>query len=280
MDSSNEFWFKFWGVRGSFPCPGLQFSKFGGHTSCVEVRCGEHTLILDAGTGSYPLGLEMSKRSRPQTADILLSHTHLDHVLGLPFFPPFYQTGHHFHLWAGNLLPRHQLKDVIGKLMSKPLFPIGPDAFKAQLDLHDFKAGETFWLGPESDIEVITTDLNHPNEATGYRINYQGKSLCYITDTEHMEGQLNPQILQLIEGSDYVIYDSTYTPEEYPQHKNWGHSTWEAGAELCKASDAKNLVIFHHDPGHDDMFMEQLEKKAQSVYPSCLVAKQNLKIEL
>jgi phosphoribosyl 1,2-cyclic phosphodiesterase len=125
-------------------------------------------------------------------------------------------------------------------------------------------------------VTLRTAPLNHPNRATGYRIEYQGKSICYVTDTEHVPGAPDANVLSLIDGADLVIYDSTYTDEEYPRFKGWGHSTWQEGARLCDAAKAKRLVIFHHDPAHDDAFMDGIAADAERVRPGTVVAREGL----
>jgi phosphoribosyl 1,2-cyclic phosphodiesterase len=125
-------------------------------------------------------------------------------------------------------------------------------------------------------VRLITAPLNHPNGATGYRIDFGGRSLCYVNDTEHVEGRLDRNILELIDGADLVIYDSTYTDEEFPKYRNWGHSTWQEGVRLCDKAGAEQLVIFHHDPSHDDAFMDEVAKAAEAARPGTLVAHEGL----
>jgi phosphoribosyl 1,2-cyclic phosphodiesterase len=125
-------------------------------------------------------------------------------------------------------------------------------------------------------VRLRTAPLNHPNGATGYRIEYGGQSICYVTDTEHKEGQRDQAIVDLIRDSDIVIYDATYTDDEYPKYRNWGHSTWQEGVRLCDAAGAKRLVIFHHDPSHDDAFMDGIAKAAEAMRPGTVVAREGM----
>jgi phosphoribosyl 1,2-cyclic phosphodiesterase len=163
-------------------------------------------------------------------------------------------------------------------MMTSPLFPVPPDVFSKKVSYHDFKARET--LTPRPGVTLRTAPLNHPNGATGYRLEFDGHTVCYITDTEHEDGKLDENILELIEGADYMIYDCTYTEEEYLQFKGWGHSTWEQGGRLCEAAGVKSLVIFHHDPAHDDLFMDTLAKEATERYPNCIVAREGMVLRL
>jgi phosphoribosyl 1,2-cyclic phosphodiesterase len=148
------------------------------------------------------------------------------------------------------------------------------DMLDAQVSFNDFRCGET--LEPQPGVVLRTGPLNHPNGATGYRIEYGGKAVAYITDTEHRPGELDGNILRLVEDADIMIYDSTYTDEEYPQHVDWGHSTWQEGVRLADKGRVKTLVIFHHDPGHDDAFMDGVAAEAARRRPGTLVAKEGM----
>jgi energy-coupling factor transporter ATP-binding protein EcfA2 len=152
------------------------------------------------------------------------------------------------------------------------------EIFTADVTFNDFKIGDTLRPGP--GIVIKTAPLNHPNRATGYRVEVAGKSMCYVTDTEHTPGVPDQKILALIEGADLVIYDSTYTDAEFPSKRGWGHSTWQEGVRLVKMAGARRLAIFHHDPDHEDHFMEDVEASALSAWPGCFVARDNMRINL
>lgn len=264
---------KFWGVRGSIACAGPNYVVYGGNTSCLEVTCGGHRMVFDAGTGLRSLGLDMlAKHSGP--IDLFLTHTHFDHVVGLPFFVPMFLPQSEVRIWAGHLAPRLSLEEAIRGLMIEPLFPVPPDIFRAKIDYRDFRAGET--LNPYPGVTLRTAPLNHPNGATGYRVDYGGKSICYITDTEHVEGQLDRTIISLVQNADIMIYDASYTDAEYPRFKGFGHSTWEEGVRLAKAAKVKTFVAFHHDPSHDDKVMAGIEKDLIKELPGAVVAKEGL----
>ena len=266
-----KFTIRFWGVRGSVATPGPDTVRYGGNTSCVEIWCGERRIVIDAGTGIRMLGHQMIAEG-PTDFDLLLSHTHLDHIEGLPFFPPAFAPGNVFRIWAGHLLPRITIEQALGQLMSAPLFPVPLDAFSNQAKYCDFRAGDALVLGPE--VLVKTAMLDHPNHAIGYRIEYDGRSLCYISDTTHVPGQTNENVVSLIQDADLVIYDSMFTDPEFANRPDWGHSTWQEGARLAKMAGVKTLVLFHHEPSRTDEQLDELGKEAASYQPGTIVAQE------
>ena len=159
-------------------------------------------------------------------------------------------------------------------MMMAPLFPVPPDIFQADVSYNDFECGSV--LKPGAGITIRTGPLNHPNRATGYRIEFDGKTICYITDTEHYEGRVDEAIVNLVQGADIVIYDATYTDEEYPRFKGFGHSTWQEGVKLANAAQVNTLVIFHHDPNHNDDFMDEVARQAEAMRPGTIVAREGL----
>lgn len=271
--SAGGFSVRFWGVRGSLSCSGPEYVRYGGNTSCLEMRAGPYVLVFDSGTGIRQLGRELASKG-PCEADLFFTHTHIDHIVGLPFFAPLYQPKSNIRLWAGHLQPDRTLKEALSSLMAEPFFPVPLEIFSAAPEYHDFKSGAT--LEPRPGLKVRTCALNHPNGATGYRVDWQGKSICYVTDCEHDAKKLDAGIIDLIRGADIFIYDSTYTEAEYPQFTGWGHSTWQEGARLADAAGAKQLVIFHHDPSHDDDFMDKVAADADRQRAGTLVAREGM----
>lgn len=269
---------RFWGVRGTVPCPGPQTVRYGGNTACVELRCGDHLVVFDGGTGLRPLGESLHATTGAAIeADLLYSHTHLDHVLGLPFFAPVHTELTTLRLWAGHLLPNRTLKVVLRQLLSAPLFPVPPDLLRARLHYRDFRCGDTLALKP--GIAVRTAPLAHPDRATGYRVEHAGKSVAYITDTEHAPGRPDTSILGLVANADVMIYDATYTDEEFDTRVGWGHSTWQEGVRLADAAGVRRLVIFHHDPDHDDAAMDRIAAAAEAARPGTIVAREGMVLE-
>jgi phosphoribosyl 1,2-cyclic phosphodiesterase len=268
---------RFWGVRGSIACPSPNHMKYGGNTSCVEVAVGSHRFILDAGTGIRGCG-KVFMENDVRTIHLLLTHTHWDHINGLPFFRPAYDAHRHVRVMAGHLKHQGGVQGALSLQMEDPMFPVPLDAMQAIVEFLDFEAGDSFDL--YDDVRVRTARLNHPNDATGYRIEHAGKAVCYVTDTEHVPGIVDGNILGLIEGADLVIYDSTYTEDEFREHTGWGHSTWNEGMRLCRQAEAKRLVIFHHEPDHEDDFMDSLAEAAQRQWDGTLVAREGMEIRL
>lgn len=272
-----KFTVRFWGVRGSVATPGPDTVRYGGNTSCVEIWCGKRRIVIDAGTGIRMLGRQMISDG-PTEFDLLLSHTHLDHIEGLPFFPPAFAPGNVIRIWAGHLLPRITIEQALGQLMSAPLFPVPLDAFSNQAKYCDFRAGDALVLGP--DILVKTTMLDHPNHAVGYRIEYDSRSICYISDTTHVPGQTNENIASLIHGADLVIYDSMFTDPEFAARPDWGHSTWREGARLAKLAGVKKLVLFHHEPSRTDEELDELGREAARHLPGTIVAQEGATLDI
>jgi phosphoribosyl 1,2-cyclic phosphodiesterase len=269
---------KFWGVRGSLPCPSRQHVRFGGNTSCVEVQLGlGQRLIFDAGTGLRALGQEMLAHHN-KSALLLLTHTHWDHVCGFPFFAPAYLPDFSFDILAGHLPLGQSIQSVLAGQMMRPLFPVPIEIMRAKLRFHDFQAGQSLALLP--GVSIDTCMLQHPDGAVGYRVNYNGASLCYITDTEHHPGRLDNNILALIKDADLVIYDSTFTDETFGQYVGWGHSTWQEGIRLCLAAGVKRLALFHHAPDHDDRMMVRIERAAKRLWPGAFAAREGMEIIL
>lgn len=274
MAVRKDFWVRFWGVRGTVPCPGPETLRYGGNTACVEVMCGDQRLILDAGTGLRALGVSLNGQDG-LNAHIFLTHTHIDHINGFPFFRPAYSAKNRFQLWAGHLGGHTgALQATLADLMKAPIFPVPLDIMHACIAFHDFAAGVTIEAAP--GVVLRTAPLNHPNGATGYRVEYDGRAICYVTDTEQREGELDATILELIRGSQIVIYDATYTEAEYPSYRGWGHSTWTEGVRLCKAAGVERLIAFHHDPDHDDDFLDRIDQQLRRALPGSQVAREGL----
>lgn len=261
MTGPGAFFVRFWGVRGSIACGGADYAAYGGNTSCLEVRAGDQHLIFDAGTGLRPLGLALAGESQaPLHVSIYLTHTHFDHICGLPFFQPLYEERNKVDVWSGHLAPPLTTRDAVETLMAAPIFPVAPEIFKADTRFCDFRAGDTLDAG--GGVTLKTAPLNHPNGATGYRVNYRGRSISYITDLEHTGPEPDPALVELVRGTDILIYDASYTDAEFTSKMGYGHSTWQAGLALARTARVGRYVLFHHDPAHDDRAMAEIEREA------------------
>jgi phosphoribosyl 1,2-cyclic phosphodiesterase len=267
----------FWGVRGSFPCATPNHMKYGGNTSCVTVETAKTMIVLDAGTGLFMLGKSLVKRG-VQSATLLLSHSHTDHIIGFPFFAPAWIGSFGLTIMAGHLIENGGVREIFEVAMRDPVFPVKLGDMGGATRFHDFHAGDSFALG--TDVMVSTTRLNHPNGATGYRLEAEGKVVCYITDTEHVPGKPDQNILNLIRDADLMIYDSTYTDDEFTKKVGWGHSTWQEGVRLCRAANVKQLAIFHHDPDHTDEFMDRVDDDARHAWDKAFAAREGMVIPL
>jgi phosphoribosyl 1,2-cyclic phosphodiesterase len=267
----------FWGVRGSLPVPGPQTTVFGGNTSCIEVtvpsRSGARTFVIDAGSGLRELG-----QSRDWTGvkrlDLLLTHLHHDHVIGLPFFKPMFIADLEINFWCGNLDGK-TAEAAFNRMFSPPLFPLRLQQLPAKARFHGFRAGETLEI---DRVRIRTALLEHPSGATGYRFDGPEGSLAVITDIEHRTDWPDPKVVILCRGVDTLIYDSMLDEEDYGHCKGWGHSTVAAGVLLARAAGVRRFVGFHHAPEHDDMTMADRERRLQAVWPEALMAREGMKL--
>jgi phosphoribosyl 1,2-cyclic phosphodiesterase len=275
----SDFTIKFWGTRGSIACPGKPYLRFGGETACLEVVCGERRLVFDAGSGIRRLGERLAGTPEALDLDLFITHTHFDHICGISFFAPLYNPENTIRLWAGHFQDRNcGLRDVLDAFMCTPFFPVTPDAFVARHDYVRFEAGER--LEPHPGIVIDTLPLNHFGGCTGYRINYGERSISLVTDTEHPAEGHDERIVDFIRDTDLFIYDTMYEDCDFPAKRGWGHSTWQEGVWLADAADAKQLLLFHHDPTSTDEHMDRIVADAAAARPGTIAARDGLVIEL
>lgn len=273
--TATEFSLRFYGVRGSVATGGLDTARFGGNTSCTLVEVGDHRVVLDGGTGMRALGQDLMKKL-PVQATVLFSHMHWDHIQGLPFFVPAYVPGNIVAIYAekkGDFGPSH----LLGSQMTYPVFPVKPAEMKAQLSFHELEPGSAREIAP--GLVLKTHRLNHPDDSLGFRLEAAGHTLLYITDIEHDDAR-TPALAAFCQGADVLIYDAMYTPEEYPRYRGWGHSTWDAAVELAQLARVSKLILFHHEPTHNDDFVLSIEAEARQRFANVACAYEGMEIDV
>jgi phosphoribosyl 1,2-cyclic phosphodiesterase len=283
----------FWGVRGSIPTPGPTTVRYGGNTSCIEVRAEGQIIILDGGTGLRPLGRQLITEfdNSPMELTLLLTHTHWDHIQGLPFFPPVYKEQNRLRI-LGYEGARHGLANILTNQMESPFFPIGLKEVPANVKIEELKE-MSFDIGP---VQVEACMANHPGVCVGYRLSTSGGSIAFFPDNEPHFGHCHdPQfrgsgdttkleyarnedrkIAEFVKGVDVLIMDSQYDLEEYKQHRGWGHGCIDDVVKFALKSDVKRLFLFHHDPEHDDAKIDSMVAYARNLVAS---EKGSLKVE-
>lgn len=264
----------FWGTRGSIPTPGPQTTRYGGNTPCVAVEGrgpdGGGLVILDAGTGIRALGNELvAGGNGALDVDLLLSHTHWDHIQGLPFFAPFFARGNAVRIW-GSKQGDVDLGVILRQQMNPVVFPVPLDELAAELHVQHVGTDAFEVAG----FRVRAMRLRHPGHTLGYRLMPAtgGASLAYVTDNELGEGGkygVGPgwreQFVRFLDGVDLLIHDAMYTPSELDAHRGWGHSSNAEAVALAGEAGVKRLVLFHHRPEHEDAAMDELLDDAREI---------------
>lgn len=302
---------KFWGVRGSIPCPGPGTVKYGGNTPCIELRFenDSRVIIIDAGSGIRELGNYMMANDLPKgpiRTEIYLSHTHWDHIMGFPFFTPIYVPGTKIKIYGPVTYEDDTLENVVGGQLTYRYFPVRQAELASNIEYIDLKE-ETFEIG--DGIKLTTKYLNHPILCLGYRFEYQGKVFCTAFDTEPfqnvfctdpedpsydetmaLEGEEvareeNRRIEQFFEGADLLIHDTQYTQDEYwASKRGWGHTSFEHAIAAAKRAHVKKMAMFHYEPMHTDGQIDELANKY--CHPSytgeleCFFAREGMEVEL
>lgn len=249
---------RFWGTRGSIPTPGQRTVRYGGNTSCVEVRDAKDALlILDAGTGLVELGRDMAANGRSAVdLDLFLSHLHWDHIQGIPFFRPAFDPKNHLRIHA----PVHQrpLKDLLGLGMDDPFFPVDLDALPAKVDMEEIASGSEKKLG---GFRVKAVTVYHPAPALAYRVEADGRAVVYATDTEDpFSGNENP-VIALAQGANVLVHDAQYLDDDFK--RGWGHSTIATAVDVAIRAKVSRLVLYHHDPERSDDALDKIGADAQ-----------------
>jgi phosphoribosyl 1,2-cyclic phosphodiesterase len=232
------------------PTPGNATVRYGGNTPCVEVRCGDRLMVLDAGTGIRELGMELD-REGVTGFDLLISHFHMDHLQGFPFCTPSYHESTTIDIHLARLGSGRPLSEPFDKLMEEPHFPVRFQDLGADIRFHEVNSHRM--LG---DVSVTSRPVNHPGGCIAYRIEYLGKTLVYLTDHEPYWSVKDEGVREFTRGADLLIREAQYTAAEYDQKRGWGHSSFDTAAADAVQAGVQRLALFHHEPDHDDRFLE------------------------
>jgi phosphoribosyl 1,2-cyclic phosphodiesterase len=274
---------KFWGVRGSIPVPGASTLRYGGNTTCAELRADGEVIVIDAGSGIRELGCALEKEfgSDPIKLHLLLTHLHWDHIQGFPFFLPAYNDKNEIQI-LGYDSANVGLHEILKGQMAAPFFPVALYDLPGKIDIRKLEKME-FDIG---NVHVRTRFMNHPGVCVGYRFDASGGSLAFLPDSEPYDAfklhssrsdLLSPEqiqkrasteraaLVEFLTGCDILILDAQYTDDEYHSHIGWGHGSLSGCIALAIDAQVKKLVLFHHDPNHDDAMLDQMLKQAQAL---------------
>ncbi len=260
----------FWGARGGIPVSGPEYARYGGNTICIEMRCGDQSLIFDAGSGLAPAGKAFKKEGR-RLAKLFLTHSHYDHMMGLPYFAPLHTRDSQVEIWSGHLAGTMTTRELLNDFMRPPWFPVPPDMCLGCIICHDFVAGDV--LEPYPGVTLRTAKLTHPGDVIGYRLDWNGKSVALVTDSEHEPGSLDPAVLALIDQVDLLIYDGSYTDEEMVQFKGYGHSSWQQAIRLAQAAGVGKMALIHHMAWRTDDLIDAIEAQVRAQFSTAFAAR-------
>jgi phosphoribosyl 1,2-cyclic phosphodiesterase len=268
---------KFWGVRGSTPTPSPENIGVGGNTSCVQLETAEPPVVIfDAGTGIRLLGEQLVKQAagRPLEIHLLFTHFHWDHVLGLPFFPPLYDSRTSLTIYSSPYAA--PLCSSVAGVMKYPYFPVEFNSLPARIRLVDVTSSGV----RVGQAEVAAFPVSHPQGACGYRIRVSGSSFIYAPDREPGDEKLDQTVREYARGASLLIHDAQHTPEEYAIYRGRGHSSWSEAASVASDAGVKRLVLFHHDPQHTDEAIARITAEAQRMFPNTAAAREGTSIEI
>jgi len=274
---------KFWGVRGSIPTPGKDTVRYGGNTPCLELRLDDNELIIfDAGTGIRNFGDEMMNNGASLDAHLLITHPHWDHIQGFPFFKPAFISGNELTIIGTDRLEK-SLSEIISEQMDRIYFPVQLHELKAKINFRPIREEGVIKL---RGCTVKTMYVNHPGFTVGYRLEYNGKTLVYISDNEpydrkvaasltnfepivkqkydSQQGDPNQRVFDFCSGADLLLHDAMYTPEEYIDRVGWGHSHYLFALRVAAEAEAKKLILFHHEPTHSDDKVDDILRKSKN----------------
>lgn len=275
-----QFVVQFWGVRGKIAAPGKETMRYGGNTSCVEMRLGEKRLIFDGGTGLRVLGNSLL-RQMPVEAHIFFSHSYLEGIQGFPFFVPAFIRGNSFHIYGTGPCDDASIKHTLSGQMLPPNFPVPIQVMQSELKFYHLTPGDIMTIG---DITIETCLINSFNQGIGYRVAWQGHVAVYATGTKRALETLDKNLIHLAREADVLICDATstqaggYEPQSSPL--SWQDAPWEPCLSVAKAAEVKQLVMTRHDPDHTDDLLDRIEQQIQSVFPESLLAREGMVIQV
>lgn len=266
------------GTRGSTPAPGKDFIQYGGNTACVSVQFHDRIVVLDAGTGIVPLGQELIKGD-PRPIDILLSHTHYDHIQGLPFFAPLLNKTSDITLWYTGCDAIPESSSLLNHIFSKPFLPFEVSDIPATIKCRTlFNQGNSMKLS--EDIQVRTLPVNHPDGCVAICIEAYGKSFVYVPDFEHDDGPMDDALVNFMHRASFAVLDATYTSSEYVTYKGFGHTFWEKSVSLGEAAKLKRWVLFHHLFTRTDQEMRRIDSQVMRSNESVRLARDGMRYDL
>ncbi len=271
---------RFWGVRGSIPVPGQSTLIYGGNTPCLDIlTAAGQLLIIDAGTGIRRLGQALQQKN-PRRVDvkIFLSHTHWDHIQGLPFFAPLANRRNKVHVYGRKRIGKH-LEEILAGQFIEPYLPFAYRSLEATMRVQEVEAGEIITLGEGTTIAVA--DLNHPGGALGFRIEDHGQVFAYCCDTGHDLNSINQDIVALASGADLLVHDAHFSSRELSRkYSDWGHSSWHDAATIAHLAEVKVLGLFHYAPDMDDEQVEHIAKEARAYFPRTIMTREGMILKL
>lgn len=296
---------RFWGVRGSYATPRVGGGTVGGDTTCLELRYGRQTLIIDAGSGIIALGEDLMRRAnatsaQPQAITLLLTHAHHDHLCGLPFFAPLYDPRFHIHFFGPDLAGM-RFEDIIAGYMRAPYFPVDFRALPSRRTLTSLSDGARVLIPAHGGsliladgerasadallVETLFTQLHPSNGTMLYRITADAARLVFATDVEvrGQDPEAERRLIEFARGADVLIHDAQYSEEDYDgadPKRGYGHSTPTMAVRVARGAQVGRLALFHHDPHYDDQAVAELERRARAAFPDVITAREGLELRL